>query len=934
MLAVVGQPSLEALMETAIPESIHLTEELGFEAVPTEQAALERLRAMAERNQVVTSLIGAGYYGTHTPLVVLRNILENPAWYTAYTPYQPEISQGRLEMLLNFQTVVTDLTGMDLANASMLDEATAAAEAMTLARRQSKVAGDTFFVDADCHPQVLEVVATRAEPLGIKVVVGDPSTDLQGHDPFGVLLSYPGSSGAVPDLRDVVERAHAGGAVVCVATDLLALTLLTPPGEWGADVVVGSAQRFGVPMGFGGPHAGFMAVRDAAKRALPGRLVGVSVDAHGRRALRLALQTREQHIRREKATSNICTAQVLLAVMAAAYATYHGPDGLRRIAARTHALTTVAAAELDAAGVLLRHTTCFDTVTAQVPGRADEIVAAALANGLNLRRVSMDSVGFSLDETSTAATVVALLDAFGISRDEGSVEAAAVAALERPSVERLPDSLRRTSSYLEHRTFHRYRSETEMLRYLRRLADKDLALDRTMIPLGSCTMKLNATAEMVPVTWPEFGQIHPFAPVDQTEGYLQMIRELEAALVRITGYDAVSLQPNAGSQGEFAGLLAIREYHRARGEVDRDVCLIPASAHGTNAASAVMAGMRVVVVATDEQGNVDLADLAAKAAEHAADLAAVMVTYPSTHGVFEEGISELCRIVHSHGGQVYVDGANLNALVGVAKPGEFGADVSHLNLHKTFCIPHGGGGPGVGPVAVKEHLAPFLPGHSLRADAGPADGPGAVSAAPFGSASILPISWMYVTMMGDRLRTATELAILSANYVAARLAPHYRVLYTGRGGLVAHECIIDLRSLEKSVGITNEDVAKRLIDYGFHAPTMSFPVAGTLMIEPTESESLEELDRFCDAMIAIRHEIAQVADGVWPADDNPLVHAPHTADEIGADAWTHPYPRSLAGWPTEHQREAKYWVPVSRIDGGYGDRNLVCSCPPIEELAE
>ncbi len=931
MLAAVGQPTLEALMDAAIPGAIHLHDALGFEAVPTEQAALDRLRQVAQRNRVVTSLIGAGYYGTHTPLVVLRNILENPAWYTAYTPYQPEISQGRLEALLNFQTVVTDLTGMDIANASMLDEATAAAEAMTLARRRSKVAADTFFVDADCHPQVIEVVATRAEPLGIKVVVGDPTTDLDGHGPFGVLLSYPGSSGAVPDLRGVVERAHQGGAVVCVTADLLALTLLTPPGEWGADVVVGSAQRFGVPMGFGGPHAGFMAVREAAKRALPGRLVGVSVDTRGRRALRLALQTREQHIRREKATSNICTAQVLLAVMAASYATYHGPDGLRRIAERTHALAATAVDQLEAAGQQVTSAALFDTATVRVPGRADDIVAAALEHGLNLRRVSADAVGFSLDETSTAATVVALLAAFGIEADEASIDAAAAAL---GGAARLPEGLVRTTSYLEHPTFHRYRSETEMLRYLRRLADKDLALDRTMIPLGSCTMKLNATAEMVPVTWPEFSQIHPFAPADQTEGYLQMIHELEDALVRITGYDAVSLQPNAGSQGELAGLLAIREYHRARGDVGRDVCLIPASAHGTNAASAVMAGMRVVVVATDEQGNVDLSDLATKAAAHAADLAAVMVTYPSTHGVFEEGITDLCRIVHDHGGQVYVDGANLNALVGVAKPGEFGADVSHLNLHKTFCIPHGGGGPGVGPVAVRDHLAPYLPGHGLRADAGPASGPGAVSAAPFGSASILPISWMYVTMMGDRLRTATELAILSANYVAARLAPHYRVLYTGRGGLVAHECIIDLRSLEKSVGISNEDVAKRLIDYGFHAPTMSFPVAGTLMIEPTESESLAELDRFCDAMIAIRAEIEQVAQGVWPADDNPLVHAPHTADEVGDDEWSHPYPRSLAGWPTAHQREAKYWVPVSRIDGGFGDRNLVCSCPPIEDLAE
>jgi glycine dehydrogenase len=928
MLETVGLASLDELMATAVPEAIHVTEPLGLGRIASEQDALAALRAIADRNQVVTSLIGAGYYGTHTPSVIIRNILENPAWYTAYTPYQPEISQGRLEALLNFQTVVTDLTGLDMANASLLDEATAAAEAMTLARRQSKVPGDTFFVDADCHPQVIEVVQTRAEPLGLKLVVGDPEVDLAGHEPFGVLLAYPGSTGAVRDLRGIAESARTGGAVVCVAADLLALTLLTPPGEWGADVVIGSAQRFGVPMGFGGPHAGFMAVRESARRSMPGRLVGVSVDAHGRRALRLALQTREQHIRREKATSNICTAQVLLAVMAGTYAAYHGPAGLTNIARRTRGLANAAAEALRAAGRDVIATHLFDTVTVRLPGGADAVVAAALARGINLRRVSADLVGASFDETSTPATVVEVLASFGIDTSSEAVEAVAIDA---PA---LPAALARTSPFLEHPTFHRYRSETEMMRYLRRLADKDLALDRTMIPLGSCTMKLNAASEMIPVTWPEFGALHPFAPAAQTEGYLQMIHELESALARITGYDRVSLQPNAGSQGEFAGLLAIRGYHRSRGDVERDVCLIPASAHGTNAASAVMAGMRVVVVATDEHGNVDLGDLAAKAEEHRDRLAAVMITYPSTHGVFEEGVGELCRIVHEAGGQVYVDGANLNALVGVARPGAFGADVSHLNLHKTFCIPHGGGGPGVGPVAVREHLAPFLPNHSLRADAGPDTGPGAVSAAPFGSASILPISWMYVTMMGDELRRSTELAILSANYVARRLAEHYPVLYTGRGGLVAHECIIDLRPIEKATGVTNEDVAKRLIDYGFHAPTMSFPVAGTLMIEPTESESLAELDRFCDAMIAIRAEIDAVADGVWPAEDNPLHNAPHTAAEVGGDDWDHPYPRSLAGWPSPHQVEAKYWPPVSRIDGGYGDRNLVCSCPPIEDLAE
>ncbi len=926
MLETLGLSSLAELMTAAVPESIRISEPLGLRRVPTEHDALGALAAMASRNQVVTSLIGTGYYGTHTPNVIGRNVLENPAWYTAYTPYQPEISQGRLEALLNFQTVVTDLTGMDMANASMLDEATAAAEAMSLARRQSKVPDDTFFVDADCHPQVIEVVQTRAEPLGLKLVVGDPMVDLDAHEPFGVLLAYPGSSGEVRDLRSLTARAREAGTVVCVATDLLSLTLLTPPGEWGADVVVGSAQRFGVPLGFGGPHAGFMAVRDAARRSLPGRLVGVSVDSHGRRALRLALQTREQHIRREKATSNICTAQVLLAVMAGAYAAYHGPGGLTRIATRTRSLAVAAASALADAGLDVRTRTIFDTVTVRVEGGADRVLAAALDRGFNLRRVSSDVVGFSLDETSTEETVHAVLAAFGVSLDTGQLNLDAVAGL--------PEALARTTPFLEHPSFNRYHSETEMMRYLRRLADKDLALDRTMIPLGSCTMKLNAASEMLPVTWPEFADIHPFAPAAQTQGYLTMIRELEDALAAITGYDCVSLQPNAGSQGELAGLLAIRGYHHARGEVQRDVCLIPASAHGTNAASAVMAGMRVLVVATDDEGNIDMADLAAKADENRDRLAAVMVTYPSTHGVFEEGIVDLCRIVHDAGGQVYVDGANLNALVGVARPGSFGADVSHLNLHKTFCIPHGGGGPGVGPVAVRKHLAPHLPGHSLRPDAGPDTGPGAVSAAPFGSASILPISWMYVTMMGDDLRMATELAVLSANYVARRLSEHFPVLYTGRSGLVAHECIIDLRPLEKATGVTNEDVAKRLIDYGFHAPTMSFPVAGTLMIEPTESEGLAELDRFCDAMISIRAEIDAVADGSWPADDNPLCNAPHTADEVGGDTWDHPYPRSLAGWPTAHQRESKYWPPVSRIDGGYGDRNLVCACPPIQDLAD
>ncbi len=932
MLDALGFADLDSFVDATVPSTIRMQRPLALDAVPDEGDALGRLRAVAQRNRVVTTLIGCGYHDTVTPNVILRNVLENPAWYTAYTPYQPEISQGRLEALLNFQTMVADLTGLDMANSSLLDEATAAAEAMTLARRRSKVAGNTFFVDAECHPQVVEVVETRAEPLGIKVVTGDPVTDLDAHDAFGVLLAYPGTHGAVTSHAELVATAHEAGAVVCVTADLLALTLLTPPGEWGADVVVGSAQRFGVPMGYGGPHAGFMAVSDDLRRTLPGRLVGVSVDAQGDRSLRLALQTREQHIRREKATSNICTAQVLLAVMAAMYATYHGPDGLRAIAERVQRLTAAARAALVSNGFSTTSHTFFDTITLRVPGDADRLVAAALAAGLNIRRVSDDEVGVTFDETSTPQVVVDLLGAFGIAATADELDLGAPSGL--------PAELRRTSDFLTHPTFHRYHSETDMMRYLRRLADLDLALDRTMIPLGSCTMKLNAVAEMIPVTWPEFGRLHPFAPADQAAGYRQLVEELEAALVEITGYDAVSFQPNAGSQGELAGLLAIRAYHRDRGDTARDVCLIPASAHGTNAASAVMAGMRVVVVGTDGDGNVDLDDLRARVAEHGERVASVMVTYPSTHGVFEEGIVELCRIVHDAGGQVYVDGANLNALVGLARPGDFGADVSHLNLHKTFCIPHGGGGPGVGPVAVRSHLAPYLPGHRLyptdpvTGASGPDGGVGAVSSAPFGSASILPIPWMYVTMMGDRLRRATELAILSANYVATRLNEHYPVLYSGAGGLVAHECILDLRQIEKTTGITNEDVAKRLIDYGFHAPTMSFPVPGTLMVEPTESEGLAELDRFCDAMIAIKGEIDRVAAGEWPADDNPLVHAPHTAKVVGGDDWGRAYPRSLAGWPAGATAEWKYWAPVGRIDGGYGDRNLVCSCPPLDELAD
>ncbi|MGB6057240.1 MAG: aminomethyl-transferring glycine dehydrogenase [Microthrixaceae bacterium] len=958
MLQEIGIESLEAMMDVAIPDAIHLTDGLDIQAVTSEREALARLREIASLNHVATSMIGAGYYGTVIPAVIQRNILENPAWYTAYTPYQPEISQGRLEALLNFQTVVSDLTGMDLANASMLDESTAAAEAMTLAKRVSKLKSQIFLVDADTHPQTIDVIRTRAEPLGIEIVVADPMTlvdrsapqgagdagssntgsadagsgDAPDLQPYGVLLSYPGSTGEVRDFTELTATLHERGAVVAVATDLLALTLLAPPGEWGADVVVGSSQRFGVPLGFGGPHAGFMAVRDSARRSLPGRLVGVSVDSVGRRALRLALQTREQHIRREKATSNICTAQVLLANIASSFAVYHGPKGLTQIAQRVHALASFAGDQLEAAGLQLRAGSIFDTVTVTSLDSAAAVLDAALALDINLRPVDENTVGFSCDETTTAQTLSSVLSCFGVNVGPGEVARSASASME--NLDRIPTPLRRTSAFLEHPVFNSHHSETEMMRYLRRLADKDLALDRTMIPLGSCTMKLNAASEMVPITWPEFSDIHPFAPADQTVGYLRMVRDLEQMLLEITGYDAISLQPNAGSQGELAGLLAIRQYHHSRGDSHRDVCLIPASAHGTNAASAVMAGMKVVVVATDEQGNVNLADLEAKADEYSANLAAVMVTYPSTHGVFEEGIDELCRIIHDNGGQVYVDGANLNALVGAAKPGKFGADVSHLNLHKTFAIPHGGGGPGIGPVAAREHLGPFLPNHPLREDAGPVTGAGAVSGAPFGSAGVLPITWMYVTMMGERLGDATEVAVLSANYVARRLSSHYRVLYTGRGGLVAHECIVDLRDIEKQTGITNEDVAKRLIDYGFHAPTMSFPVAGTLMIEPTESESLEELDRFCEAMISIRNEIKLVASGEWAADDNPLVNSPHTAEEVGGDEWPHAYPRSVAGWPTPFQREFKYWPPVSRIDGGYGDRNLICSCPSIEDLAE
>jgi len=925
MLAVLGVGSLDDLLDQAVPKSIRADDPLRLPAALSEPEVLDRLRAIAGRNRVVTSLIGTGYHGTHTPAVIKRNVLEDPSWYTAYTPYQPEISQGRLEALLNFQTMVSDLTGTDVANASMLDEATAAAEAMTLIRRSTKHAGGAFFVDSECHPQTIAVVTTRAEPLGVQVVVGDPAGDLDPAACFGTLLQHPGTSGVLRDLGPTIDLVHGAGGLVAVATDLLACCLVVPPGEQGADVVVGSSQRFGVPMGFGGPHAGFLATRDSLRRSMPGRLVGVSVDASGRPAHRLALQTREQHIRREKATSNICTAQVLLAVMASMYAVYHGPEGLREIAERIHDQATRLADGLRSAGLDVPAGAWFDTVTVEVPGRAEDVVAAALEQGVNLRLVGPDLVGVALDETTSEAVLAAVAAAFG----------AEVAAASDERLSAIPEPLRRTTPFLTHPVFSSHRSETEMLRYLRSLSSKDVALDRSMIPLGSCTMKLNATAEMEAVSWPELASLHPFAPADQSAGYRELIAELESWLAEVTGYDAVSLQPNAGSQGELAGLLAIRGYHASRGEPERDVCLIPSSAHGTNAASAVMAGMRVVVVACDDDGNVDLDDLEAKAGEHAADLSALMVTYPSTHGVFEERIGDICDLVHRNGGQVYIDGANLNALVGLARPGWFGGDVSHLNLHKTFCIPHGGGGPGVGPVAAREHLAPFLPNHPLDPAAGPATGPGPVSAAPYGSASILPISWAYVALMGpDGLRRATEVAILNANYVAARLAEAYPVLYTGDHGRVAHECILDLRDITRRTGVTVDDVAKRLVDYGFHAPTMSFPVAGTLMVEPTESESLAELDRFCDAMLGIREEISTVERGELSRDESPLAFAPHTAEDLLVEPWDRRYSREQAAYPVPGVRQDKYWPPVSRIDGGYGDRNLVCACPPPEAFAD
>lgn len=934
MLSAIGAASRRALIDTIVPRAIARSQAMVLPAPVSEAQALAEMKAVASQNRVLKSFIGQGYHGTHTPGVILRNILENPAWYTAYTPYQAEISQGRMEALVNFQTMVCDLTGMAIANASMLDEATAAAEAMTLAKRSVRSKSDTLIVAGDLHPQTIEVIQTRAAPLGLKVLVGVAPQLMQQHDYFAVIAQYPSTSGLIHDLKPYVEQAHAKQAAFIVAADLLALTLLVPPGEFGADIAVGTTQRFGVPMGGGGPHAAYLACRDEWKRSMPGRLVGVSVDSHGNPAYRLALQTREQHIRREKATSNICTAQVLLAVIASMYAVYHGPAGLKRIAQRVASYTAVLAAGLKQLGreVLTPH--AFDTLAVNTGADTDAVMAKALAAGANLRRLSDTVLGIALDETHTRADVNALWSWFA----KPGAKLPDWAAFEKGVEPLIPENLRRTSAFLTHPVFNTHHSETEMLRYIRSLSDKDLALDRSMIPLGSCTMKLNATSEMIPITWPEFAQVHPFAPRDQLAGYWALNDQLCGWLSQATGYAGVSLQPNAGSQGEYAGLLVIKAWHESRGEGHRNICLIPESAHGTNPASAQMVGMSVVVTKCDAMGNVDLDDLKAKCEQHSANLACVMITYPSTHGVFEVRIKELCALVHQHGGRVYVDGANMNALVGVAAPGEFGGDVSHLNLHKTFCIPHGGGGPGVGPVAVVADLVPFLPAHRT-AGVGGEQSVGAVSAAPLGNAAVLPISWMYCRMMGaEGLQAATEVAILSANYVAARLADHYPVLYSGghagfKGGGIAHECILDLRALKDSTGISAEDVAKRLIDYGFHAPTLSFPVAGTLMVEPTESEPLVELDRFCDAMIAIRREIAQVESGAWPREDNPLKNAPHTAASLLKAEWPHAYSREEAAFPVPALKRAKYWAPVGRVDNVHGDRNLFCSCVPMSDYA-
>ncbi|PWU28023.1 glycine dehydrogenase (aminomethyl-transferring) [Pseudomonas sp. RW407] len=928
MLEALGVASLDDLIVQTVPPAIRLNRPLELPPALDEQGALARLRGYARQNQLWTSLIGTGYYGTLTPTVILRNVLENPGWYTAYTPYQPEIAQGRLEALLNFQQLTIDLTGLDLASASLLDEATAAAEAMALAKRVAKAKSNLFFVDVNCHPQTISVVRTRAQAFGFDLVL-DELDNLGQHAVFGALLQYPDSRGEVRDLRPLIDALHARQAIACVAADLLSLLLLTPPGELGADVVLGSAQRFGVPMGYGGPHAAFFATRDEFKRAMPGRIIGVSRDARGNTALRMALQTREQHIRREKANSNVCTSQVLLANIASLYAVYHGPEGLRRIAQRVHRLTAILAAGLFAKGLKRVNAHFFDTLTLEVGAQQAAILERARAARYNLRIVGEDRLGVSLDETCRAETVATLFDIF-----LGAGHGLSIAVLDAGDLsDGIPGTLQRRSGYLGHPVFNRHHSETEMLRYLRQLEGKDLALNQAMIPLGSCTMKLNATSEMIPITWPEFANLHPFVPREQAEGYRLMIDELESWLRTITGFDAICMQPNSGAQGEYAGLLAIRRYHESHGEGHRNVCLIPSSAHGTNPASAIMASMRVVIVECDKGGNVDLEDLKLKAAEAGAQLACLMITYPSTHGVYEEGIREICEVIHSHGGQVYMDGANLNAQVGLARPADIGADVSHMNLHKTFCIPHGGGGPGMGPIGVKQHLAPFVANHPVIRIEGPNPLNDAVSAAPWGSASILPISWMYIAMMGPQLEDATEVAILNANYLAQRLDGAFPVLYRGRNERVAHECILDLRPLKAQTGISEEDVAKRLMDYGFHAPTMSFPVPGTLMVEPTESESLHELDRFVEAMLSIRAEIAKVETGEWPAEDNPLKRAPHTLADV-TGPWERPYGIAEAVTPSEHTRAFKYWPAVNRVDNVFGDRNLFCACVPVDEYRE
>jgi glycine dehydrogenase len=935
MLETIGVSSMDELIEQTVPNAIRQRVPLDLGPGLSETDVLQKLRGMASANKILTSLIGQGYYGTILPPVIQRNILENPAWYTPYTPYQPEISQGRLEALLNFQTMIVDLTGLEIANASLLDEATAAAEAMAMARRVARSKATAFFVDRDCHPQTIAVVRTRAEPLGWQVIVADPMTVLDPTAVFGALFQYPGCSGEIRDFRQAIAALHESGSLAVMAADPLALALLTPPGEMGADIAIGSTQRFGVPIGYGGPHAAYIATREAHQRALPGRLVGVSVDSRGQVAYRLALQTREQHIRREKATSNICTAQVLPAVLASMYAVYHGPGGLKLIAEKVQRSAATLAAGLRALGWNVAGRNFFDTITVDVGDRQERVLRRAIESGINLRGIVGEDgarrIGISCDETTTPTTVQAVWRSFGAFDETRSSAEISFAAVSMQAADTLPASLRRESSFLTHPVFHRYHSETEMLRYMRRLADRDLALDRCMIPLGSCTMKLNATTEMIPLTWPDFSNIHPFAPVDQVAGYTEMISDLAAKLCAITGFDAISMQPNSGAQGEYAGLLAIRAYHRHRGHGHRNVCLIPSSAHGTNPASAHMAGMNVVVVDCDAEGNVDCSDVRLKAEAHANDLAAIMITYPSTHGVFEGEIRSICDIVHTCGGQVYLDGANLNAQVGLARPGDYGADVGHLNLHKTFCIPHGGGGPGMGPIGVKAHLARFLPGHPERPGEHSEVGP--VSAAPFGSASILTIPWVYVMLMGGAgLTGATKAAILNANYIAARLAEHYPLLFKGRNGRVAHECILDTRPLKEAAGILVDDIAKRLVDYGFHAPTMSFPVPGTLMIEPTESESKAELDRFCDAMIAIRGEIRAIQEGRMARDNNTLKNAPHTTFDLTDEKWERPYSRAEACFPLQNLRMDKYWCPVNRVDHVYGDRNLMCSCPPMEEF--